>query len=221
MVCNLLYEVSRRSVHAIGWSNAAPIARIANTPNVVVVHPSVPAASMKELVALIKSGDARYHAYAHPGVGTPDFLVAENQEKHFLLSVSYVSSFATLLVFLHPTLNRRQPVALIRWGTTARQETVTGTLADIVRKAEGLEPPAVAIFGDVVGLRSRIAWLEPRSLAPGDAGPPVSAATLGVRRAGDLTRRSPRSHGGKGDASHPFDSGRASRTHSSIQEEAK
>ena len=113
------------------------------------------------------------------------------------------------------------PVALIRWGTTARQETVTGTLADIVRKAEGLEPPAVAIFGDVVGLRSRIAWFEPRSLAPGDAGPPVSAATLGVRRAGDLTRRSPRSHGGKGDASHPFDSGRASRTHSSIQEEAK
>ena len=51
----------------------------------------------------------------HPGVGTPDFLVAENQEKHFLLSVSYVSSFATLLVFLHPTNNRRQPVALVRW----------------------------------------------------------------------------------------------------------
>ena len=50
----------------------------------------------------------------HPGVGTPDFLVAENQEKHFLLSVSYVSSFATLLVFLHPS-RRRQPVALIRW----------------------------------------------------------------------------------------------------------
>ena len=51
----------------------------------------------------------------HPGVGTPDFIVAQNQEKHFLLSVSYVSSFATLLVFLHPTNNRRQPVALVRW----------------------------------------------------------------------------------------------------------
>ncbi|MBX9844892.1 MAG: tripartite tricarboxylate transporter substrate binding protein [Xanthobacteraceae bacterium] len=55
----------------------APIIRIANTPNVVVVHPSVPAASMKELVALIKSGDARYHAYAHPGVGTPANLSGE------------------------------------------------------------------------------------------------------------------------------------------------
>jgi len=55
----------------------APIIRIANTPNVVVVHPSVPAASMKELVALIKSGDAKYHAYAHPGVGTPANLSGE------------------------------------------------------------------------------------------------------------------------------------------------
>ncbi|MBX9829749.1 MAG: tripartite tricarboxylate transporter substrate binding protein [Xanthobacteraceae bacterium] len=55
----------------------APIARIATTPNVVVVHPSVPAASMNELIALIKSGDARYHAYAHPGVGTPANLSGE------------------------------------------------------------------------------------------------------------------------------------------------
>lgn len=50
----------------------------------------------------------------HPSVGTPDFVVAENGERHFLLRVSYVSSFATLLVFLHPS-GRRQPVALIRW----------------------------------------------------------------------------------------------------------
>jgi len=55
----------------------APITRIANTPNVVVVHPSVPASSMKELVALIRSGDAKYHAYAHPGVGTPANLSGE------------------------------------------------------------------------------------------------------------------------------------------------
>ena len=38
----------------------APIIRIANTPNVVVVHPSVPAKTMKELVELIKSGDGKY-----------------------------------------------------------------------------------------------------------------------------------------------------------------
>ncbi|HEV8309289.1 MAG TPA: uroporphyrinogen-III C-methyltransferase [Methylomirabilota bacterium] len=55
------------------------------------------------------------------------------------------------------------PVALIRWGTTAAQETVTGTLADIVEQARTarLEPPVVAVIGEVVGLASRLAWLRP------------------------------------------------------------
>jgi tripartite-type tricarboxylate transporter receptor subunit TctC len=53
------------------------ITRLANTPNVVVVHPSVPAKTMKELVALMKSADTRYHGYAHPGVGTPSNLSGE------------------------------------------------------------------------------------------------------------------------------------------------
>ena len=55
----------------------APITRMANTPNVVVVHPSVPARSMKELVALMRSSDSKYHGYAHPGVGTPANLSGE------------------------------------------------------------------------------------------------------------------------------------------------
>lgn len=50
----------------------------------------------------------------HPGAGTPDFLVAENGERHFLLQVSLLTTFTTVLVFLHPS-RRRQPVALIRW----------------------------------------------------------------------------------------------------------
>jgi uroporphyrinogen III methyltransferase/synthase len=50
------------------------------------------------------------------------------------------------------------PVALIRAGTTAGQQTVTGTLADIAAKAEAvrLEPPVVAVIGDVVSLRERL-----------------------------------------------------------------
>lgn len=53
------------------------VTRIATTPNVIVVHPSVPAKTMKELVELIKSGDSRYHGYAHPGLGTPSNLSGE------------------------------------------------------------------------------------------------------------------------------------------------
>ena len=55
----------------------APIIRVANTPNVVIVHPSVPAKDMKELLALMKGSDGKYHGYAHPGVGTPANLSGE------------------------------------------------------------------------------------------------------------------------------------------------
>lgn len=59
------------------------------------------------------------------------------------------------------------PVALIRWGTTEAQQTITGTLADILDKAAGLEPPVVAVIGDVVGLRDRLRWFDAfRSAAP-------------------------------------------------------
>lgn len=51
-----------------------------------------------------------------PGVATPHFIVAENNEKHFLYSISNAQSFVTLLVFIHPS-RKRQPIALIRWAT--------------------------------------------------------------------------------------------------------
>jgi len=52
------------------------------------------------------------------------------------------------------------PVALVRWGTTGRQETVTGELGSIVAAADGFQPPAVAVFGSVVDLRAALSWFE-------------------------------------------------------------
>jgi uroporphyrinogen III methyltransferase/synthase len=54
------------------------------------------------------------------------------------------------------------PAALIRWATLGRQETLTGTLADIAAKAEaaGFQAPAVAVFGSVVNLRDSLNWFE-------------------------------------------------------------
>jgi len=56
------------------------------------------------------------------------------------------------------------PVALIRWGTTDAQETVIGTLADIVARAARvrLEPPVLAVIGPVVRLREQLEWFETR-----------------------------------------------------------
>ncbi|WP_248927432.1 uroporphyrinogen-III C-methyltransferase [Paenibacillus hamazuiensis] len=58
------------------------------------------------------------------------------------------------------------PVALIRWGTWMEQETITGTLADILEKvrAANFQSPAVTIVGKVVQLRDKLAWFEKKPL---------------------------------------------------------
>lgn len=59
-----------------------------------------------------------------------------------------------------------KPIALIRWGTTPRQMTVTGTLDTIVEQVEtvGLKAPAIIVIGDVVNLRKKMKWFEKRPL---------------------------------------------------------
>lgn len=52
------------------------------------------------------------------------------------------------------------PAALVHSGTTSSQETVTGTLSDIVKKSEGVQNPAMIIIGEVVRLREKIKWFE-------------------------------------------------------------
>jgi len=56
------------------------------------------------------------------------------------------------------------PVALIRWGTTGRQETLIGELGSIVAASDHFQPPAVAVFGRVVELRDKLRWFEQRPL---------------------------------------------------------
>ncbi len=58
------------------------------------------------------------------------------------------------------------PVALVRWGTTPRQEVLVGTLQDIVDKvkASSFKPPAVIVVGEVVNLRNELKWLENKPL---------------------------------------------------------
>src|SRR5207302_8195549 len=56
--------------------------------------------------------------------------------------------------------------ALVRWGTTGRQQTVRGYLNNIARivAESGFTAPAVAVFGDVVNLRETLSWFETRPL---------------------------------------------------------
>ncbi|WP_027093421.1 uroporphyrinogen-III C-methyltransferase [Cohnella thermotolerans] len=58
------------------------------------------------------------------------------------------------------------PVALVRWGTRAEQETLTGTLEDIEEKvkAADFQPPAVIVVGNVVRQREELRWIEDKPL---------------------------------------------------------
>lgn len=54
------------------------------------------------------------------------------------------------------------PVAVIEWGTTEKQRTITGTLETIAQDivASGLQNPSMVLVGDVVSMREKIKWFE-------------------------------------------------------------
>ncbi|HCG99133.1 MAG TPA: uroporphyrinogen-III C-methyltransferase, partial [Actinobacteria bacterium] len=62
--------------------------------------------------------------------------------------------------------NGQTPVAVIRWGTTPQQQTVIGTLSDIVQRVTEVElkAPCIIIVGEVVSLREKLCWYEKKPL---------------------------------------------------------
>ncbi|HWQ91370.1 MAG TPA: uroporphyrinogen-III C-methyltransferase [Clostridia bacterium] len=63
-------------------------------------------------------------------------------------------------------VNPSTPIAVVRWGTTGRQQSIEGTLQTIAEVAarERIGPPTVAVIGEVVKLRSKLNWFERRPL---------------------------------------------------------
>jgi uroporphyrinogen III methyltransferase/synthase len=82
----------------------------------------------------------------------------------FLMGVKNLASIARNLV--EGGKSPETPAALIRWGTTPDQETLTGTLADIAAKAKelGFSPPSILVVGEVVSLRPKLGWFETKPL---------------------------------------------------------
>ncbi len=80
--------------------------------------------------------------------------------KIFLMGVERLREIAERLVA--EGADPATPAALVRWGTTARQESLEGTLATVAGLVEkrGFTAPAVIIVGEVVRLRSELNWFE-------------------------------------------------------------
>ncbi|WP_232338140.1 tripartite tricarboxylate transporter substrate binding protein [Bordetella flabilis] len=67
----------------------AAITLVANTPNVLVLNPAVPARSVQELIALAKARPGALN-YASPGNGTPPHLAAEIFKSMAGVSITHV-----------------------------------------------------------------------------------------------------------------------------------
>ncbi|WP_010531883.1 uroporphyrinogen-III C-methyltransferase [Lentibacillus jeotgali] len=56
------------------------------------------------------------------------------------------------------------PIALVHWGTTDNQQTVTGTLGNIVERSSAVKNPSMIIVGEVVRLREKLQWFEKNTI---------------------------------------------------------
>jgi uroporphyrinogen III methyltransferase/synthase len=104
--------------------------------------------------------------------------------KIFLMGVERLREIAQRLVA--EGADPATPVALVRWGTTARQESLEGTLATVADEVQkrGFAAPAITIVGEVVKLRRELNWFEALPLF----GRRV-VVTRTRRQAGTLTKR--------------------------------
>lgn len=93
----LMGTVSSNAINASLYRNLrydnikdfAPISLVASGPNMLVVHPSIPAKTTAELIELLKANPGKY-SYGSAGVGTSTHLLAELFKKMTGTDVAHV-----------------------------------------------------------------------------------------------------------------------------------
>jgi tripartite-type tricarboxylate transporter receptor subunit TctC len=87
----------------------APISLVAASPNVVMVHPSVPAKNLKELVDLIKANPGKF-SFAQPATGSTPHLAGELFKMKFNLDMVMVP-FNGAPLAVNSTMGNHTPIA--------------------------------------------------------------------------------------------------------------
>jgi tripartite-type tricarboxylate transporter receptor subunit TctC len=83
---------------------------VAGSPNVVLVHPSVEAKTMKELIALIQANPGKF-SYGHPSSGTIPHLLGEMMKQRYKLDLVTVP-FNGAGAAITSTLGNHTPIAI-------------------------------------------------------------------------------------------------------------
>src|SRR6266511_4379235 len=127
----------------------APISLIGVSPQILLVHPSVPATNVKELIAWVKAAPGR-HSYAHAGLGTPGYLAGEMLKQAFGLDLVAVS-FNGGGPAITSTIGGHTPVLYTSISTAAghiKQGTVRALAFTGARRSPALpEVPTLAEAG--------------------------------------------------------------------------
>ena len=127
----------------------APITMVAYSPNVIVVNPSVPAKSVKELIELIKANPGKY-SFAGPGIGSTPHLSGELFKQKFGLDMVRVPFPAPRTRSTRPSagiqiaftaLPRRWPIS--RAGNCAASPCSRSSAARNCRKCRPCRKPAI------------------------------------------------------------------------------
>ncbi|MBD3347119.1 MAG: uroporphyrinogen-III C-methyltransferase [Chitinivibrionales bacterium] len=135
------------------------------------VIPGIPAALGAAAYAGIPLTDRRYNSSVTFVTGHEDpakkestinwrALARSQSTLVFYMGVKNLPSIARRLI--EQGMDGATPVSVVRWATTPLQQTVTGTLETIARKAAkaGIKPPALTVVGKVNQLHKSIAWFE-------------------------------------------------------------
>lgn len=102
-------------------------------------------------------------AVVRMGEGTVDWKAHGKDQT--LVILSGVSKLAEIVEGLVESGRPEStPVAVTRVGTTIQQSTLVSTLETVVAEAKDIEPPAVIVVGDVVGMREALSWFETKPL---------------------------------------------------------
>jgi tripartite-type tricarboxylate transporter receptor subunit TctC len=87
----------------------APVSLVAASPNVVMVHPSVPAKNLKELIELIKANPGKM-SFAQPATGSTPHLAGELFKQMFSLDLVTVP-FNGAPLAVNSTMGNHTPIA--------------------------------------------------------------------------------------------------------------
>ena len=103
-----------------------PVTLVAASPNVVFVHPSVPAKTVRELIELVKSSPAKY-SYAQPSTGSTPHLSAELLKLTFGLDLVMVP-FTSAALAVNSTIAGHTPIGFTALGEAATKVTGSKSL---------------------------------------------------------------------------------------------